>query len=66
MAAVFGGNGVDDAIPIAFLKSRGYTLTKHWFWILPKPDHHVTDKESLCINFLIDEWDFGGIAEHES
>lgn len=64
MSKVFGGDGIDDNIPMKFLASRGYTLTPTWQWRLPTPEHWVTDKEELCIRFLIEEWDFGGTVGH--
>ena len=56
------GDGISDAGPIAFLKRQGYTLSEGWEWLKPTPTHKPTVKEMLCIMFLIEEWDFGGIA----
>lgn len=65
--------GADDGEPGSnmdykvqeFLISRGYRLTDDgkWEWTPPKPYHQVTLKEHLCIQYMIEEWDFGGVAE---
>lgn len=60
MKLIHKNDGVSDAEPIKYLEDRGYKLTKRWDWIVPK-DHHITEKEELCIRFLRDEWDFGGV-----
>lgn len=61
MRLLFGGSGVDSAPPAAFLKSRGYRLSSNWLWTLPEPDHSITEKEALCLRFLVEEWDYGVI-----
>ncbi len=44
------------------LHRRGYLLTADWQWI--PPDRHTpTDEELFWMGFLVDEWDFGWIAE---
>ena len=48
---------------IEFLKNRGYILTKAWCWVKPVPSHSINDEEFNCLQFLIDEWDFGGIEK---
>jgi hypothetical protein len=53
--------GIDDAPVIAFLRTQGYELTRHWTWIAPTPNHVPSEKEWSAIYFLIDEWDFGGL-----
>ena len=45
-----------DAEAIAFLESRGYRLTRAWTWLLPD------EREADAIAYLIEEWDFGGVA----
>ncbi len=32
-------------------------------WIKPVKSHYINEEEWNCLNFLIDEWDFGGIAK---
>ena len=51
---------VGDAGPIDFLEGRGYELTGAWEWIAPRPDFTVDEVE--CIEFLVDEWDYGYVA----
>ena len=63
MGLMFNGERISEGPPVAFLESRGYKLTPTWYWELPKPDHYILEKEELCIRFLIEEWDFGGIVE---
>jgi hypothetical protein len=53
--------GVEDGPPMNFLLGRGYKLiTPQWEWLPPSPDHFITPKEVLCVQFLIEEWDYGG------
>ncbi len=54
--ARFGDIGCEHAIEE--LKSRGYKLTKGWEWIVPR---EPTDEELFWIDFLVLEWDFGGV-----
>lgn len=56
-----GRHGVGEDKAEGFLKSRGYVLTRQWYWTLPKPDHYVTAEEADAMQFLMDEWDYGGI-----
>jgi hypothetical protein len=53
---------IDPSGPEAFLKSRGYTLTPEWRWVKPTLSHTMSGAEAACICFLIDEWDYGGLA----
>ncbi len=66
MGLMFGGERISDGPPTAFLVARGWTLLKDWTWRPPTPEHFVGEKEELCIRFLVDEWDYGGIAEPAS
>lgn len=54
------GDHIGEAGPIAFLEERGYTLRRDFFW--DAPDREPTVDENECILFLIQEWDFGGLA----
>jgi hypothetical protein len=47
--------------PMRFLEHQGYVLTKLWGWRKPSPSHEVTAEEADAIQFLVDEWDFGGL-----
>lgn len=50
-----------DAVPIvAFLQRQGFVHTKEFCWKRKLPPTHF---EWNCINFLIEEWDFGGYDE---
>lgn len=66
MSLLFGGSGIDDSAPVKFLLSRGYVLTHSWLWRLPNADHNITEKERLCLRFLIEEWDYGGLEAEEA
>ena len=48
---------------IAELERRGYTLTRDHAWELPKGQDFASDEELFWIGFLVDEWDFGWLAE---
>jgi len=56
------GDRISDGGPSEFLKERGYLLNDDWTWVAPSKDHYVLEKEELCIRFLQDEWDWGGLA----
>lgn len=51
-----------DEQAISYLEAQGYTLTKQWEWIKPTPDHVITEREGSAIDYLVDEWDFGGVV----
>lgn len=55
------GDHVSEAGPIKCLESRGYVLRRDWLWEKPTPSHTIHEIERECLQFLIDEWDFGGI-----
>lgn len=59
MGLLFNGDTIGDAGPTKFLEDRGYKLLGNWLWRLPSPDHCVTEKEVLCLRFLLEEWDYG-------
>lgn len=46
-----------------YLKSKGYRLTRQWFWVKPNTEHIPTEEEYSAINYLCWEWDFGGFEE---
>lgn len=62
MGLMFGDN-ISDGPPMQYLLDRGWKLNRKWEWVKPTYNHFVGEKEELCIRFLMDEWDFGGIAE---
>ena len=64
--ALLGPNTSDqlmqDVSAECFLKKRGWVLTDKWAWIMPQPSHQPDEDELLCVQYLIEEWDFGGIV----
>lgn len=55
-------DGPSDRKAIAYLEGRGYVLTRQWTWVVPSMTV-PTERDLRAIKFLIDEWDFGGLAE---
>lgn len=53
-------HGPSEFYAIDFLQRRGYFLRSDWTWI--PPERPATPDELEAVTFLIDEWDFGGIA----
>jgi hypothetical protein len=47
--------------PIKYLLDHGWRLTRNFFWIPPSRDYTEPELEGECIDFLIDEWDYGGV-----
>jgi len=61
------GDPVDSEGPMRFLRDRGWTLHCDWTWSKPGQGFwDIPDDEVECINFLADEWDFGGVREDHS
>lgn len=52
---------VDDVGPKDYLIMQGYKLLPNWRWHKPTPMHKISEKEYRCLQFLVDEWDYGGI-----
>ena len=44
---------------VHFLMDAGFKFHRDWTWTAP--DREITDKEFRALQYLIDEWDFGGI-----
>ena len=59
--AKFGDIGPEHAMKE--LEKRGWTLTKEWEWVPPRNGRFQSDEELFWIDFLIQEWDFGGLRE---
>lgn len=56
--------GVDDAPALRHLEARGFTLNGDWTWT-PPPGltwDTMTERDRLAVEFLVDEWDFGGLC----
>lgn len=45
-----------------YLCDRGWTLLTTWQWREPTPGYSPTPEEISAINYLMWEWDFGGIV----
>ena len=58
LAKWFGGDGIDDGPPYAFLRARGWT-ERGGLLIKPTSAHTVSEYEWQCVAFLCDEWDYG-------
>lgn len=54
---------IDTSGPQKFLESHGYVCNKRYGWEKPVSSHTVSDHEADCIEFLIEEWDYGGIEK---
>lgn len=58
------GDRINDYGPTEFLLNAGYKLQRDWTWI-PRSDvfdeRDMTRTERMCVLFLIDEWDMGGV-----
>lgn len=50
---------------VAYLEAQGYTLTHPplpaFCWQLPREGHTPTRLEDKAINYLFNEWDYGGV-----
>lgn len=61
-------DSIDISGPIKYLENAGYILQRNWLW-KPKPDvtsyEQMTQDEYLCMAFLVQEWDFGGLLKDE-
>lgn len=45
-----------------FLRSRGFVLTPAWEWFRRE---EPTEEESRAIDFMFQEWDYGGWTDKE-
>jgi hypothetical protein len=64
LRAAWGGEmGVGEDKAMAHLEGRGFKLTRQWEWHKPAPDYALDQDDIGAISFLIQEWDFGGLAE---
>jgi hypothetical protein len=51
-----------DKAAIQHLESRNFKRVNSWWW--KPPDNHIFTKRDLdAVNYLVDEWDWGGLAE---
>lgn len=54
--------GIEANGPMTYLEDSGYVLRPDWQWELLE-DRRPTPDEIDCLDFLCDEWDFGGLVE---
>ena len=52
----------DDASAISLLEGAGFVLLPSWSWLLPSPTYVPTQEQYDAIDYLIGEWDYGGIS----
>lgn len=45
-----------------FLVAQGYKLRKDWSWDPPSPTHQPTEREIDAVVYMVEDWDYGGIA----
>lgn len=50
-----------DADGDAWLYSRGFKLNRRWEWV-PPSGHEFVQRDWDAIDYMIMEWDFGGLA----
>ena len=53
---------IDAGPPQRYLEERGFVLLPNWCWEAPSLKHPLTDNEEECLEFLFQEWDFGGLV----
>lgn len=51
-----------DAAAIGYLEGEGFTLNRDWTWQPPAGKPVLDKKAYRAIDYLIQEWDFGGLA----
>ena len=56
-----GGSWSGDAEAVDFLVSQGFDYTNRCDWILPAPDHRLTDREEAAVNYLRLEHEWGTV-----
>jgi hypothetical protein len=60
LAEKYFGDPISDAGPMRFLEEQGFFLDQGWRYRKNAKWEDLSDKERFAINFLCDEWDFGG------
>lgn len=61
LRARWDGPGFEKALD--FLRERGYRLTGDWCWVPPTNSPTIPEDEESAIQFMIEEWDYGGWIE---
>ncbi len=59
----YGPTEMGDVNAIKYLENRGFKLGRDFFWTAP--DRFISTEESMAIDYLILEWDFGGIRRRK-
>ncbi len=54
-----------DSQAIKHLEANGWTQGRGWTWVKPAPGYEPTPKDISAINYLILEFDWGGIADEQ-
>lgn len=63
----FNEHGYADTNAKRYLVSQGYKEgdgENRWEWFRPSLDHEPTELEISAINYLMWEWDWGGICDY--
>lgn len=53
-------DGPSEEKALRHLESKGFLLTRGWDWVGPH-GYEPTEEDLSAIQFLIEEWDFGGL-----
>jgi len=58
---------ISDSGPTQYLQDNGWTLHDDWTWSHPNYSracyNAIPQTEWVCIIFLVEEWDFGGLKK---
>lgn len=54
---------ITEQWPSEYLKSKGWVMTHKFLWYHPDPNHHTGEIEVLCLNYLVEEWDYEWTTE---
>lgn len=59
------GSSTDEQGPMDFLIDAGFVLTPDWTWRKSGVTElwEMSSDEFACLQFLVEEWDFGGLAD---
>lgn len=58
------GDSIDEQGPIDFLVGAGYKLGSDWLWEKEGTTYEsMTQDEYDAMQFLVQEWDFGGLRD---
>ena len=57
------GDEISDIGPMNYLEACGFRQTRGGLWHLPSPNYKPNADELEALQFLMDEWDYGGLIE---